>query len=177
LASTNDMTATAGVDYVAVAADTLIFPPLATQATLLVQVLGDLSDEPNETFRVRLHEAMGAALGDSSAIGTIVDDDVPTDVSATLPAANYLEGGAPNPFSGVATLRWGLRVSGPVELSVFDVKGRRLRRLVSGEKPAGHRVIVWDGRDENGLAVSNGLYLVRLRTQDQTFQRTIVRVR
>ena len=74
--ATADGTATAPADYTATAG-TLSFPAGTTTRTVTVPVIGDLLDEPNETFLVRLSNAVGALLADAQATGTIVDDDPP----------------------------------------------------------------------------------------------------
>ncbi len=61
--------------------------------------------------------------------------------------------------------------AGTVRLDLFDLQGRRLRRLVDRDLPAGATVIPWDGRDGAGLAMSRGLYFARLTTP--TASRTV----
>jgi flagellar hook assembly protein FlgD len=61
-------------------------------------------------------------------------------------------------------LHFVLPAAGAVELTVFDVSGRRVRTLIAGPRPAGAGEISWDGRDETGHPVRAGLYLARLRT-------------
>ncbi len=70
--------------------------------------------------------------------------------------------GAPNPFA--ASSRVGFRLTAPqrVRLDIYDIGGRRLRRLFEGVAPAGESVEPWDGRDADGRGVPPGLYLVRL---------------
>jgi hypothetical protein len=74
--ATADGAAVAPDDYAAVAGS-LSFPAGTTTLTVGVPVVGDLLDEGNETFLVRLSNASGAVLGDAQATGTIVDDDPP----------------------------------------------------------------------------------------------------
>jgi hypothetical protein len=78
--ATADGTATAPGDYTA-SAGTLSFPAGTTTRTVSVPVVGDLVDEPNETFLVRLSNPAGALLSDAQATGTILDDDPPPAVS------------------------------------------------------------------------------------------------
>ena len=75
-----DGTATAPADYAATAG-TLSFPAGMTTRTLTVPVVGDLLDEPNETFVLRLSNPSGALLADAQATVTILDDDPPPVVS------------------------------------------------------------------------------------------------
>lgn len=71
-----DGTAQAGLDYVR-APGTLVFPPGTTNLHLSVTVQGDTADEPDETFLVILRNPVNAALAQSTATCTIVDDDTP----------------------------------------------------------------------------------------------------
>jgi hypothetical protein len=52
--------------------------------------------------------------------------------------------------------------SGPVDLAIFDLRGRLVRRLAARDFPAGEHTLHWDGRDTNGREVANGLYFVRV---------------
>ncbi len=67
-------TATAGVDF-ETGSGTVLFAPGTLDQTFVVEVIGDLIDEPDETIRVDLSSPVGAVLGDAQAIGTIIDDD------------------------------------------------------------------------------------------------------
>ncbi|MCB9463851.1 MAG: hypothetical protein H6682_09225 [Candidatus Eisenbacteria bacterium] len=76
--------------------------------------------------------------------------------------ATRLEAGMPNPFRPRTTLRYTLSAEGPVDLAIFDVSGRRIRTLATGELSAGAHEVVWDGADENGHRVASGTYWARL---------------
>jgi hypothetical protein len=85
--ATANGSAAAGSDYTA-SSGSLSFPPGTTSLTLTVPVLGDLLDEPDETFLVNLSNPANATLADSQGQATILDDD-PTPLlsiaDATLP--------------------------------------------------------------------------------------------
>ena len=74
--ATSDGTATAGTDYVA-GSGNLTLAVGATSTPVTVRVLGDVVDEPDETFRVTLSGASGATIARAAATGTIRDDDDP----------------------------------------------------------------------------------------------------
>ena len=50
----------------------------------------------------------------------------------------------------------------PVSLAIYDLSGRRVRRVYEGEDPVGEYSHVWDGRDDSNGLVPSGLYLYRL---------------
>lgn len=177
LATTANGSAVAGEDYVA-ESDTLAFPPGVTSQVLHVGLVGDTQGELTESFFVHLSEPVHATLGDSVGECSIVNDDETTDVPGDgIPAASFLANAAPNPSRGRVSIQWGLSTATRVDLSVFDVQGRHVRRLASGDRPAGRMVATWDGRDDRGRLVASGLYLVRLRLGSQVFRTTLLRTR
>ena len=78
--ATADGTAAAGRDYHA-GQGTLTFAPGETSRTVSVTTLDDALDEPAETFALTLSSPANATLDVASAGGTIVDDDVPPQLS------------------------------------------------------------------------------------------------
>lgn len=72
--ATADQTATAGIDYAA-ASGTLSFAPGETVRVVAVSVLGDGTDEPDESYHVLLGNVQGAVVTDGVGLGTILDDD------------------------------------------------------------------------------------------------------
>ncbi len=92
----------------------------------------------------------------------------PYDLSTPAPSAAssaraQLFAPTPNPFNPRTHLRFRTDVAGPVELDVFDLRGRHLRTLLRGRRDAGDHEVVWDGTDDQGMAVASGAYLVRLQ--------------
>jgi len=93
--ATADGTAQAGSDYTA-AQGTLAFPPGETTKTIEVRVNGDTVVEPDETLTISLSSAANATIDDSSATGTITNDDhewhrLSADKSQTAPEHERLE--------------------------------------------------------------------------------------
>ena len=80
------------------------------------------------------------------------------------PATFRLDGGYPNPFNGTASIRYGLVEGGPVTLTVYNLLGQPVRRLVDTVQVGGHHLALWDGRDDGGRDLASGVYLVRLTT-------------
>ena len=68
----------------------------------------------------------------------------------------------PNPFNPSTTIRYQVPSSVHVELRVFDVSGALVRTLVNESKAPGAYSLEWNGRDDQGTAVSSGVYFYRL---------------
>ena len=89
--ATSDGTATAGEDYTA-ASGTLVFEVGDTSKTIRVALTDDTATEGDETFTVTLSNPTVAQLGDSSAIGTIQDNDVRESVTIINVSDGVYEG-------------------------------------------------------------------------------------
>ena len=69
----------------------------------------------------------------------------------------------PNPFNPRTELVFTLPAATPVDLTIHDLAGHLVRRLLSGESlSAGPHRVTWDGRDEAGAPAASAVYLVRL---------------
>jgi hypothetical protein len=72
----------------------------------------------------------------------------------------------PNPFRTAATFSLTLPDARRVRVAVYDVRGRRVRELVSGVLPAGSHSVSWDGGTSGGGRAADGVYFVRLDAGD-----------
>ncbi len=87
-----------------------------------------------------------------------------TDVPLAEPLLDRLFPNSPNPFNPVTRIRYWVARDGRVRITIYDLRGRRVRDLVNEVRPAGRYVAVWDGRDDGGRGVASGVYLYRLST-------------
>lgn len=116
-------------------------------------------------------------LGDPT-VRVVPPAPVPTQVDGAATRGEPRLFAAPNPARGATGVRYFLPAPSPVALEVFDVAGRRVRRLVPGvEREAGLHAVLWDGRDDSGRTVASGVYYTRLVTGRATRSVTIVRLR
>jgi hypothetical protein len=81
---------------------------------------------------------------------------------SSLPVAYTLEQNFPNPFNPETRIAYELPQSGYVRLVVYDVLGREVIALISGERPAGRHSVTWNGIDAQGQRASSGVYFYRL---------------
>jgi len=100
-----------------------------------------------------------------------------TDVSGSLRAEVWLADADPNPMVDQSLVRFAVPRDARVALTILDLSGRRVRRLVDGVLPAGEHAARWDGRDAAGREAASGLYLVWLQTEGITRSSRLVKVR
>lgn len=117
-------------------------------------------------------------VGDSPVFSLNTADLSGVDEQAQLPAVHRLAPCYPNPFNPSTTIEYYLARPGQVDLSIYDLKGRLVRALVSGESTeAGAHEAVWRGRDEAGHSVAGGVYLCRLKIDGFTFNQRMTLIK
>jgi hypothetical protein len=83
----------------------------------------------------------------------------------------------PTPFRGSTRIPFTLREPARIELSVFDLHGRRVRVVAAGPRPVGQHAEHWDGRNDSGEPVSTGIYFARLASPGSATWQRLVRIR
>ena len=68
----------------------------------------------------------------------------------------------PNPFNPSTRFAVEIPRVSEVNVVVYDVLGRQIATLLSGEQAAGYHTIEWDGRDARGITAPTGIYFVRM---------------
>jgi hypothetical protein len=80
-----------------------------------------------------------------------VESVVPQDIEL----GNY-----PNPFNPSTTICYNLPVESHVELSIYDITGRKITELFNGYQTAGKHTYEWEAVDVNGRKLTSGVYLL-----------------
>ena len=83
--------------------------------------------------------------------------------SYELPANFMLSQNYPNPFNPETSISFTLPNDSQITLKIFDILGREIRTLSKGLYKVGSHSIIWDGRDDLGNFVSNGIYLYQIQ--------------
>ena len=97
---------------------------------------------------------------------------------AALPLANSLKQNYPNPFNPETTIPYALSSDAIVSLTIYNIAGQVVRKLVDGEAlAAGQYQAVWDGRSESGASVASGMYFYLLHAGDYVAKRKMVLLR
>jgi hypothetical protein len=92
------------------------------------------------------------------------EDEPDVEVEQEVVAKTQLISAFPNPFNPVTKIRYAMKEAGPVEIGIFDVRGRRVHHTQLDRQPQGYHELVWQGQDENGQRVASGVYLVKMKT-------------
>ena len=72
----------------------------------------------------------------------------------------------PNPFNPKTTISFEIPLESLVSLTIYDIQGKVVRKLVHRSRLVGSYNMVWDATNDKGLAVSAGMYFYRLEFND-----------
>jgi len=126
-----------------------------------------------EDFKLVIGDVMDA----KGNIKTIRDVDPRCFVGETPTYDNRLYANVPNPFNPVTKITFSMEEDANVNLSVYNVAGQLIRRLVNGYRLKGLYTEMWDGKDNNGNLVASGIYFYRLKTDSFSSSKKIVLIR
>lgn len=91
----------------------------------------------------------------------------PTGVRAdeSFPPRRFvLQPNHPNPFNPETNVLFQLDEADRVELAVVNLRGQTVRMLKSELLPPGEYRVTWDGKDDGGVDLPSGVYILRLKT-------------
>jgi hypothetical protein len=125
----------------------------------------DLSDWSNQPIRLGFcccsYDALLLLLDNITVTGTtaIVEDAY----SPPVPSLYVY----PNPMNNYGRIRFKQPENENITLSIYDVKGRRIRDIYEGMLDRGDYVFEWNGCNKQKKKVSSGVYLLRLHSKKQ----------
>ncbi len=80
----------------------------------------------------------------------------------------------PNPFNPETAIRFSTGVSAKVNLTIYNVKGQKVKTLINERLDQGEHSIKWQGTDEVGKKVGGGNYFYRLKVGDEVKTRKML---
>ncbi|MCK5051954.1 MAG: T9SS type A sorting domain-containing protein [Candidatus Cloacimonetes bacterium] len=93
---------------------------------------------------------------------TIIDNNL------EIPISFKLHQNFPNPFNPTTTIDFSIRSESKIELTIYNIKGQKVRILAHDDFTKGSHSIIWKGNDESGESVSSGVYLYKLNVNGKT---------
>ncbi len=116
--------------------------------------------ETNREMEVKAVFAAGKSAFQTDSF--LILDSLTGQNSVSQPQSFQLGQNYPNPFNPETHIAFELPVVSRVKLTVYNSLGQKVRTLVDQTLPAGSHSRVWNGRDENGLMSTSGVYFYTL---------------
>ena len=107
----------------------------------------------------------------STTLAPVSNDELAIEIPNTN-LSNY-----PNPFNPSTTISFELAKSSKVSLTVYNIKGQKVKTLLNEHLGIGEHSSLWNGVDSNNNPVSSGLYLYKLTTANDIITKKMLLVK
>ncbi len=108
---------------------------------------------------------------------TTITVGISSENNSALPLKASLSQNFPNPFNPSTTIAFELKETAHVQLMVYNILGERISTLLDATRQNGSHQIRWNGKDDNGLPVSSGIYFYRFIFDDHFQQKKMILIR
>jgi len=129
--------------------------------------------EPNRTWT----DALGRGMLGAASMQLLLQDPIVDNADEQLIPLPIQLSCYPNPSRGSAKLAFSLQDPAQIKLSIYNLKGQKVKSLISEQKSAGKHELNWNGTDEHGNPVSSGCYIVKLQSGKQSLNRKLMLIR
>jgi len=140
-----------------------------------------IPDTPSDSCQVRIssktENPISVKSGSFFTIGADTTDVKEEEKEQVFPANFALYQNYPNPFNPSTKIEFSLPEEAQVRLDIYNISGKRVKRLVDEKLPSGIWSVIWNGEDHKGFQVASGIYLYRLKTSKYTQTRKMVIIR
>jgi subtilase family protein/flagellar hook capping protein FlgD len=101
-------------------------------------------------------------------LGKVTVGDITSVADVNTPAKFQINQNIPNPFNPSTSIRFDLPRDDMVSAHIYNTLGQQIRTLTNQPFPAGIHRLTWDGRDSCGRSSASGVYILRMRTGNET---------
>lgn len=130
---------------------------------------------PDDNFGIAIMLAHGSYNFEAiMRMANHIKNQLATASIATTESAFYTLNAFPNPFAEKINIAFELEETKEVQLSIYDAAGKKVRLIANQKAAAGNHYFEWDGRNQAGAVMPNGLYLFELWVDNQQFSNFIL---
>ena len=134
----------------------------------------------NPNVQLLFHEVSAGDAGANSitaisqGLGLFADVSLSNSPEIYVPEKFALHDNFPNPFNPSTVINYDLAVDGFVDLSIYNVVGKKVKTIVNQNETAGRKITAWYGRDDAGNSLGAGMYFYRLTAGGKVFTKKMI---
>lgn len=113
-----------------------------------------------------LASAQGTSRGTGGQLLTGIDNEN----NSPAPSEFVMLQNYPNPFNSTTLIKFSVptdRSNYPVELIIYDIQGKVVKKLINEKLQSGNYITRWEGLNDNNIKVTSGVYFCRGRVGDK----------
>ncbi|MCD4819853.1 MAG: S8 family serine peptidase [Candidatus Cloacimonetes bacterium] len=162
--------------------ETANFPSYVQSGIKVSPVIGDIDNDGDPEIAIANQSSYilldykrsigdvvwGCFKNDPQRRGNAYYETLPTHENSIPSTITVLGKNYPNPFNPETTIEFNLANESKTTLVIYNIKGQKVKTLINGDRKAGFHQVVWQGKDEIGNQVANGVYLYRLKSNNYT---------
>jgi len=133
---------------------------------------GNLAELKNYTWWVKAFDEEGVSVSSTDKFTFIIPSVGVEMEYNTIPTKLTFDGNYPNPFNGLTTVKFGVPTNTTVDVTVWDMSGRRIATLAQGRVIAGWHTATW-----NANALPTGLYFIRITAGSEQIMKKAVLIK
>ncbi|KQC06498.1 MAG: hypothetical protein APR54_01635 [Candidatus Cloacimonas sp. SDB] len=108
----------------------------------------------------------------------LTDDDIHgQDQDTPVIPIPVLKNNYPNPFNPETTIEFSIPEDKLIELSIYNLKGQKVKTLLSEVIESGSHSVIWDGKDQHNKPVSSGIYFYNLSTGSSNLTKKMILIK
>ena len=128
---------------------------------------GDIDNDANNDIVVGHINPGTLSFLINNGDGNFLEEPV-SSVNHQPPLIDYQLYNHPNPFNLSTTIRFALFIDSKIKLTIYNIKGQKVKTLIDQPMITGYYPTIWDGDDDFGKAVSDGIYFYSLSVNGKT---------
>jgi len=153
------------------------------------KVKGPTYPHDNSVFRAYRYTSTDPALNGqvltpgNTITGSTPNYFTPTDLTLIKEyqqpnkSSDVLNQNHPNPFSSSTTIEFSLTNSKLVNLDVYSFSGNHVKTLINKTYSAGNYSVIWDGTNDSGMKVANGMYVYILKGNNEQLSKKMILIK
>lgn len=80
----------------------------------------------------------------------------------------------PNPFNPSTTIQYEIPKPGKVEVKIFDINGRLVKKIIRQNQQAGLQKVIWNGQNKSGVKVASGFYVYTVKFENAILSKKMI---
>jgi len=140
-----------------------LYPTNSTNQAREVAVVPDMDGNNSKEIIV------GGKLGNVTLLSGGLNAPVSVlNHTLSVPTEFSLSNNYPNPFNPSTTFRLNVPQMANVEISIYNILGEKVKTMSFENLAIGSHEITWEGKNDNGVNVASGIYLMRVKASSSS---------